>query len=180
MLIYAIAIGSAHGINPLLPLFLEERLGIDENSIWCVFMYIGSMSVFARVLLLGRAVDRFGEVRVSRIGICSLASAFLLMPFVGSLGALAIVIAFHPLGMALTFPCLTALLSQIVPPSERGTYLGLQQSFAGLARILSPLLYGVAFDLIGSDAPFWGAGVIVLSTLLLGIGLARATANAQN
>ena len=179
ILIYALAIGSAHGINPLLALFLDDRLGIDVDSIGYVYMYIGSLSVFARVLLLGRAVDRFGEVRVSRIGICSLALAFLMMPFVGSIGMLAFVLAFHPIGMALTFPCLTALLSRLVPQADRGMYMGLQQSFAGGMRVLAPLLYGNAFDLLGKGSPFWAAGSIVLATLLLGVGLRRATAAAE-
>jgi len=179
VLIYAIAIGSAHGINPLLPLFLEQRLGFDDDSIGYVFMYIGSLSVLVRVLLLGRAVDRFGEVRVSRFGICSLATAFLLMPFVGSIGALALVLAFHPIGMAMTFPCLTALLSRLVPQGDRGMYMGLQQTFAGFARMCAPLLYGTAFDLFGRGAPFWCAGAVVLATLMLGVGLRRTTAEAN-
>jgi MFS family permease len=174
ILIYALAIGSAHGINPLLALFLDDRLGIDKDSIGYVYMYIGSLSVFARVLLLGRAVDRFGEVRVSRVGVCSLAAAFLMMPFVGSLGALAFVLAFHPIGMALTFPCLTAVLSRLVPQQDRGMYMGLQQSFAGGMRVLAPILYGNAYDLLGKGSPFWAAGSVVLATLLLGAGLRRA------
>jgi MFS family permease len=173
ILIYALAIGSAHGINPLLALFLKDRLAFDIDSIGYVFMYIGSVSVFARVLLLGRAVDRFGEVRVSRIGIVSLSLAFLMMPFVHSIGALAFVLAFHPIGMALTFPCMTALLSRLVPQADRGMYLGVQQAFAGLCRILAPLLYGNAYDLLGKGSPFWCAGSVVIATLLLGIGLQK-------
>jgi len=131
--------------------------------------------VFARVLLLGRMVDKFGEVRVSRIGICSLSLAFLMLPLVNSIGMLAVVIAFQPIGMALTFPCLTSLLSRLVPQTDRGMYLGLQQTFAGLARVASPLLYGQAYDWFGKGSPFLCAGSIILATLLLGIGLRRAT-----
>lgn len=175
ILIYAIAIGTAHAINPLMALFLDDRMGIDDKSIGYVFMYIGSISVFARVLLLGRAVDRLGEVRVSRFGICSLVAFFLLMPFVGSLGSLALVLALQPIGMALTFPCLAALLSRLVPQADRGMYMGLQQSFAGVVRLLAPLVYGNVFDSVSKGAPFWIAGAVVCATLLLGAGLRRAT-----
>jgi len=177
ILVYAVAIGTAHAINPLMALFLDDRLGIDEQSIGYVFMYVGSLSVFARVLLLGRAVDRLGEVRVSRIGICSLAAFLFSMPFVGSLGSLALVLALQPIGMALTFPCLTALLSRLVAQADRGMFMGLQQSFAGLVRVLAPLVYGNVFDLVGGGAPFWIAGAVVLTTLALGVGLRRATAS---
>ncbi len=175
VLIYAIAIGSAHGINPLLALFLGDRFGVTEQTIGYLFFYIGSLSVFARVLVLGRLVDRYGEVRVSRVGLCSLVTAFFLLPFADSLGTLALAVAFLPIGMALTFPCLTSLVSRLVPQSDRGMYLGVQQSFAGFARVVSPLVYGFAFDRFGNTSQFWFAGAIVLSTLLLGIGLRRAT-----
>jgi len=178
ILVYAIAIGTAHALNPLMALFLDARLGVDEQSIGYVFMYIGTLSVLARVLLLGRAVDRFGEVRVSRVGICSLATFCFAMPFVGGLGSLALVLALQPIGMALTFPCLTALLSRLVPQADRGMFMGLQQSFAGLVRVLAPLIYGNLFDLVGGGAPFWSAGLIVLTTLALGVGLRRAIAAA--
>ena len=176
IIVYSLAIGTAHAINPLMALFLDDRMGIDDKSIGYVFMYIGSISVFARVLLLGRCVDRMGEVRVSRIGVCSLATFFLLMPFVGSLGSLALVLALQPIGMALTFPCLAALLSRLVPQPDRGMFMGIQQSFAGFVRVMAPLVYGKAFDLVSIDAPFWIAGGVVLTTLLLGVGLRRATA----
>ena len=175
ILVYSVAIGTAHAINPLMALFLDERMGIDDKSIGYVFMYIGSISVFARVLILGRCVDRMGEVGVSRIGVCSLAACFLLMPFVGSLGSLALVLALQPVGMALTFPCLAALLSRLVPQPDRGMFMGIQQSFAGFVRVMAPLVYGKAFDLVSIDAPFWIAGCVVLTTLALGVGLRRVT-----
>lgn len=176
ILIYAIAIGSAHGINPLLALFLNDRFHVEEQHIGYLFMYIGSLSVFVRVMLLGRTVDRFGEVRTSRIGICALTTGLATLPLVGSLGGLAASVACLPIGMALTFPCLTSVLSRLVPQHERGMYLGIQQTFAGLARILAPLGYGNAYDLVSHGAPFWAAASVVLSTLLLAVGLGRRTA----
>ena len=104
-----------------------------------------------------------------------LALAFLLLPFAHSIALLALIIAFQPVGMALTFPCMTSLLSRLVPERERGMYMGLQQTFAGLARVMSPLLYGQAYDHWGTGSPFWCAGSIVLATLFLGVGLAKST-----
>jgi MFS family permease len=175
VLVYAIAIGSAHGINPLLALLLEERFGVTEATIGYLFLYIGSLSVFARVLVLGPLVDRLGEVRLSRIGLLCLATSLLLLPSATTLVTFALVIALQPLGMALTFPCLTSLLSRLVPAHERGLTMGMQQTFGGLARVAAPLLYGRAYDELGGGAPFWAAGLAVLATLLLGIGLGRAT-----
>ena len=42
----------------------------------------------------------------------------------------AAVIALVPLGAALNFPSVTALLSRVVDESERGLYMGVQQTYA--------------------------------------------------
>ena len=50
--IYAIAIGAFQGVNTVLALFLNVRYQVNERTIGFFFMYIGAISVFARVLLL--------------------------------------------------------------------------------------------------------------------------------
>ena len=171
LLIYAIAIGAAQGVNPTMVLYLEHRFGFTETTIGYLFMYIGALSVFARVLLLGRAVDRLGEVKLSRLGIATLAAGLVALPLARSLPELAGAVALLPLGMAMTFPCLTSMLSRVVSATDRGLYMGLQQSFGGVARLCAPLVYGFAYDLIGRQAPFLFAAAVVGAPLLLGFGL---------
>lgn len=168
ILVYAIAIGAFHGVTSVLALFLQRRFGVTAETIWPFFLYLGSISVLARVLLLGRAVDRFGEMRTSRVGIVTLASGILLMAFAKSLPVLALAVALMPIGAALTFPCVTALLSRIVGTADRGLYMGLQQTYGGIARVGAPLFYGVVFDRVGVAAPFLFASGFVASTLLVG------------
>jgi MFS family permease len=171
--IYSIAIGAFQGITAVLALFLNARFQVNEKTIGFFFMYIGAISVFARVLLLGRAVDRLGEPRLSRIGIIMLAAGVGTMPLAGSLGLLAVSVAMIPLGTAFTFPCVTALLSRVISPADQGLYMGLQQTFGGVARIVAPLFYGWAFDTLGIQVPFYFAAAFVLATIFLGLGLDR-------
>jgi MFS family permease len=180
ILIYAIAIGSFQGTNTILALFLNVRFDVTEKTIGYFFMYIGAISVFTRVLLLGRAVDRLGEARLSRLGIVLLAGGLLFMPLSRTLAMLAVAVAMIPLGTAFTFPCVTALLSRVIRQSERGMYMGLQQTYGGVARIAAPLFYGWAFDTLGPAAPFFFAAAFVLATIMLGFGLDQhAAAPAQ-
>jgi MFS family permease len=169
--IYAIAIGAFQGTFPILPLFLNEEFQVTERTIGYFFMYIGSISVFARVLLLGKAVDRLGEARLSRVGLVLLALGLAGMPLSPNLGFLAIAVAMLPLGTAFTFPCVTALLSRVIHPADRGLYMGLQQTFGGASRIIAPLWAGFAFDALGTGVPFYTSAVIVLATISLGLGL---------
>jgi MFS family permease len=173
ILIYAIAIGAFQGISAVLALFLNARFQVTELTVGYFYMYIGAISVFARVLLLGPLVDRFGEAHLSRAGIVTLAIGVACMPLAGSLGALALVVAMIPLGTSFTFPCVTSLLSRVIAPGDRGLYLGLQQTFGGVARIAAPLFYGWAFDRLGHAVPFYCSAAFVLATLLLGYGLDR-------
>jgi MFS family permease len=169
--IYAIAIGAFQGTFPVLPLFLNEEFQVTEKTIGYFFMYIGSISVFARVLLLGKAVDRLGEARLSRVGLVLLALGLAGMPLSPNIGFLAIAVALLPLGTAFTFPCVTALLSRVINPADRGLYMGLQQTFGGASRIIAPLWAGFAFDALGTGVPFYTSAVIVLATISLGLGL---------
>ena len=121
--IYAIAIGAFQGSFSVLALFLNARFQVTEQTIGYFFMYVGSISVFTRVLLLGRMVDWLGEARLSRLGLILLAAGVLGMPLARNLWMLAIAVALIPLGTAFTFPCVTALLSRVIVPRERGLYM---------------------------------------------------------
>jgi MFS family permease len=169
--IYAIAMGAFQGVTAVLALFLADRFQVTEQTIGYFFMYIGSISVFTRVLLLGKAVDRLGEARLSRIGVLLLAIGLGGMPLARSLPVLAIAVAFIPLGTAFTFPCVTALLSRVISARERGLYMGVQQTFGGVARIIGPLWAGFAYDHLGTGVPFFTSAAVVLATLMLGVGL---------
>ena len=171
ILIYAIAMGAFQGVTAMLPLFLSARFNVDAGSIGYFFMYVGAISVFTRVLVLGRAVDRFGEARLSRVGVLLLALGIAGMPLSTNLPTLALAVAMVPLGTAFTFPCVTALLSRVINPAERGLYMGMQQTFGGVARILVPLWAGFSFDHLGVGIPFYTSAIAVLATVVLGLGL---------
>jgi len=135
--IYAIAIGAFQGSYSVLALFLNARFQVTEQTIGYFFMYVGAISVFARVLLLGRMVDWLGEAKLSRLGLVLLAAGVLGMPLSRNLAMLAVAVALIPLGTAFTFPCVTALLSRVIAPRQRGLYMGMQQTYGGVARIVA-------------------------------------------
>lgn len=171
--IYAIAIGAFQGSFAVLALFLNARFQVTEQTIGYFFMYIGSISVFTRVLLLGRMVDWLGEVKLSRLGLLLLAAGVLGMPLSRNLWMLAIAVALIPLGTAFTFPCVTAMLSRVISPRERGLYMGMQQTYGGVARIIAPLFFGWSFDKLGVSSPYFFASAFIVATILLSPQLAE-------
>ena len=169
--IYAISMGAFHGVTAILALFLAVRFGVDERTIGFVFMYIGTISVVTRAGILGWALDWLGEARLSRIGALLLAAGLASIPLAAGFTTLALAIALIPLGTAFTFPCVTALLSRVIGRHERGLYMGVQQTFGGLARVIAPILAGYAYDHGGRSLPFYVGAGAVLATILLGSGL---------
>src|SRR5688572_14879410 len=169
--IYAISIGAFQGSFAVLALFLNARFQVTEQTIGYFFMYIGSISVFTRVLLLGRMVDWLGEVKLSRLGLLLLAAGVLGMPLSRNLWMLAIAVALIPLGTAFTFPCVTAMLSRVISPRERGLYMGMQQTYGGVARVIAPLFFGWSFDTLGVSSPYFFSSAFILGTIFLGFGL---------
>src|SRR6266403_2924771 len=169
--IYAISIGAFQGSFSVLALFLNARFQVTELTIGYFFMYVGSISVFARVLLLGRMVDWLGEAKLSRLGLVLLAAGVVGMPVSQNLWMLAIAVALIPLGTAFTFPCVTALLSRVIRPRERGLYMGMQQTYGGVARVIAPLFFGWAFDSLGVSSPYFFSAAFIVATIFLGFGL---------
>jgi MFS family permease len=171
--IYAISIGAFQGSFSVLALFLNARFQVTEQTIGYFFMYIGSISVFTRVLLLGRMVDWLGEAKLSRLGLLLLAAGVVGMPLSRNLWMLGIAVALIPLGTAFTFPCVTALLSRVISPRERGLYMGMQQTYGGVARIIAPLFFGWSFDTLGVSSPYFFSSAFIVATIFLGFGLDR-------
>lgn len=169
--IYAIAMGAFSGLMAILALFLADRFGVNEDNIWIFFSYVGVISVVTRAGILGRAVDHYGEARLSRIGLVLLTAGLATIPFARGYVSLALAVALIPLGTAFTFPCVTSMLSRVIPSSERGLYMGVQQTFGGLARIIIPLWAGFAYDHLGMTIPFFTSAALVGGTIFIGLGI---------
>jgi MFS family permease len=118
-----------------------------------------------RAGLLGRMIEWLGEPQLTRLGLILLSVGLALIAAVHSYLTLIISLTLMPLGTAFVFPCVTAMLSRVVPSRNRGLYMGVQHTFGGVSRVVFPLAAGVAMDHLGLGFPFVVAGVLVLGTL---------------
>jgi multidrug resistance protein len=169
--IYAIAMGAFQGYNAILAFFLADSFGVNEHTIWWFFTYVGALGVIVRAGVLGWVVDRLGEARLSRLGSALLAAGLAAIPLTTDFVGLAIAVGLVPVGTAFTFPCVTALLSRVIGSHERGLYMGVQQTFGGIARVIGPIWAGFAWDHFGHSVPFWTGAALVVGTIFLGLGM---------
>jgi len=169
--IYAIAMGAFSGLMAILALFLADRFGVGKDQIWIFYTYVGAIAVVTRAGILGKMVERYGEAHLARIGLAFLATGLATLPIARGYFMLAIAVALIPLGTAFTFPCVTSMLSRVISSRERGLYMGVQQTFGGLSRVIVPLWAGFSYDHFGKNVPMFTSAALVLGTMMLGYGI---------
>jgi multidrug resistance protein len=167
ILIYGVGMLAYSVLTSVLALYLGAEFGTTEHTIGKWFFYIGTIQVVMRIALLGPIVDRIGEAWAMRAGTAILVCGLLLFPIPNSALLLALIVPCVPIGTALLFPSTTSLISRHVSRSEYGTVMGVAQTFAGIARIMGPMLATAAFQRLGHPAPFFIAGGIVALVGLL-------------
>ena len=136
-----------------------------------IFTFMGTISVITRAGILGKAVDRWGEVQLSHIGLIMLAAGLAAFPLMPTYVTLYLAVTLIPLGTAFTFPCVTSMLSRVISRNERGLYMGVQQTFGGLARVIVPLFAGYTYDHFGHSIPFLVSSGLVLIGFFVGLGI---------
>jgi multidrug resistance protein len=168
-LIYASAMFGQSVVFAVLALYLHATFGVDEYTIGYFFVYVGIFSVVLRSALVGPIVDRLGEPRAILLGSAALILGFIGYPLAPSLWTLAIVIPLVPIGTALLFPATTALLSRSTDRAEYGTTMGIAQTFAGVSRLIAPVLSTAMFEHVSQASPFFfAAGMVGVGSLMAG------------
>lgn len=143
----------------VLALWLNARFGITATTIGWFFVFTGLLSLVMRSLLLGPVVDRIGEAGAMRLGTAIVAAGLLLFALAPSVWWFTALIPAMPIGTALLFPATTSLISASTAQSELGTTMGVAQTFAGISRVIAPVLGTMAFQRLGVNAPFLIGGV---------------------
>ena len=171
ILIYTAGMMAFMAMNAVMALFLASRFGITEESIGWFYFAVGGVSVIMRAILLGALVQRFGEVRILRIGAFLLGLGMIVAPFATTPWQFLSAIILLPAGTALLFPSTTSLVSRYADPEVVGQTMGVQQSFGGMSRLVGPIWAGAAFQHLGEPMPFWLAGALVWLTGIFALRL---------
>ncbi len=160
--VYGIGMLAFSLLTSILALWLGARFGVTEKTIGYFFVYSGLLALVMRSLFLGPVVDRIGEVWAMRTGTIIFGIGLLLYTTAPSIVSLIFIIPFVPIGTALLFPASTSLLSHASDPNELGTTMGVAQTFAGIARVIAPIVGTIAFQRLGTNSPFYLAGITML------------------
>jgi MFS family permease len=128
-------------------LFAMRRLTLDgkpfgASEVAYVLAYGGGLGIILQGFLMGRLVDRFGEKRLVRFGLSSMAIGYMVMSQAYGLGLAIVAATFSSLGHGIVRPSLTSLITRSADRREQGAVLGVNQSLQATAQILAPLIGG--------------------------------------
>ncbi len=143
-------------------LFAEAKLGFGEAEMGAVFTVMGLVGVVGQGVFVGRAIARWGEERVTQLGLLLGGVGFFSVLLAYDLPSLLGLGGLLGFGGALVTPPISALLSKRTAPERQGAIMGAFNSFQSLGRIVGPLGGGFVFDRLGYDFPYLLAGGVFL------------------
>jgi DHA1 family tetracycline resistance protein-like MFS transporter len=154
--------------------FCGDLFGIDERGTGYVLAFIGVVAAAVQGGLVRPLARRFTEVALMRSGTLVQAVAFaglVRAGTTGSPGSLYVSSALLALGNGLTQPSTLAFISRRAPADRQGATLGVNQSFASLARTFGPAAGGWLYANVGPRAPYASASIGMIIALALAAGL---------
>jgi len=148
------------GMETTLGLLVYDRFAITASGLGWLLTLAGIASIIAQAGLVWRLSARFGDwnVAAGAAVLIALALATLpLTPFVVFLVGVCIVGAAQGALTNIT----ASMASRLAPAGATGKYVGINQAFSALGRVVGPVLAGALYD--------WGpqAGYLILGALSL-------------
>lgn len=149
-------------ITYLLPIWTADNLGYTPKEVGMVLGIQGLIMAIIQGGLIGRLIDRFGEIPLMRTAL--LALVFGLCLAVVASGHVAIPLAFFiaMTGANFCFPILNSLASKRADAKHRGQMMGATGSASAWGRVVGPLVVGFTVTHYGYPAAW---AVLVVASL---------------
>ncbi len=162
-----------NGFTTVLVLYLRNSFNWTEGMAGAAFAVVGVIAMVVQGTLIGPLVNRFGELRLTLIGLGLLTSGCLLVPMATPATSVPVVysaVALLALGTGLVTPCLRALVSRRLGSEGQGSALGGLQGLQSLGTFLGAAAAGLSYDRLGTTSPFWFGSLMLVGVAVLVAG----------
>lgn len=140
----AVAMLTATVVNVALPTLARDLDAGSAGQKWIVNGY--TLTLAALILIGGSLGDRYGRVRLYRVGVLWFAVASLLCAVAWSTRSLIAFRLLQGVGGALLTPGSLAIIQATLRPDDRGRGVGAWSGISGVAAAVGPLLGGVLVE----------------------------------
>jgi len=154
------------GFEATLSLLGEARLGFSLVTTGAVFTAIGVLLVAVQAGAVGPVTDRLGELGTLRLGLALDAAGLAALALDAGWTGLTVSLVLLVIGQGLLSPTLSSAMAGRAG-SQRGRWLGWQQSAGGLARVVGPVAAGALFEHVSIAAPYFAGAALMIAALAL-------------
>jgi MFS family permease len=176
-----------NGFTAVLVLYFKQVFDWGPGLAASAFLVVGVVATVVQGGLIGPLVKRFGEWRLTLVGLGLVITGCLLITAATKGNAHSVVfvaVAILAMGTGLVTPCLRSLVSRRLDDSGQGAALGSLQGLQSAGSFIGPPVAGLAYDTMGSCSPFWlGISLLAGVAFLVAGGLpgqARPTHNSTH
>jgi predicted MFS family arabinose efflux permease len=146
----------------IMPLWSEARFAWGPRQVGFIFMYLGLVVMTVQLGVVGRLTPILGEGRLLMIAVGSYSAGLVIMTVAPSWHWMIVGITFTGAAGALFNTVAVTWVSRHAGEQERGTVIGVYQSFVYLGRAVGPTFSGLMFQTLGVNSPLLlGAAVLV-------------------
>jgi MFS family permease len=168
---FLVTLGFA-GFESTLSLLTYDMKYSDRDNFW-IFAYVGAVLMLTQGFLYRRLVKKYHEVQLMRLGVGIMFLGLVGLAAVAMAGSSSlrpptffISLALGVIGFAFLTPSVQALISKRSDPGRQGEVLGVNQSFAALARILGPVAGVVLFKAEDTHVLPYAASAVLLVVVI--------------
>ncbi len=119
--------------------FLVDRIGLGQSAIGFLFAYIGVLVTLVQVLLVKPVSKWFKSAEILVLSLIILSIGMFLVSTAGHVLLIYIVMPILALGMGLSLPNITGLVSQSADEESQGEIMGIQQSLQAVSVVVPPM-----------------------------------------
>jgi MFS family permease len=165
--------------SAILPEWQYVTLGMSPQAISFSFAYIAAVTIVAQAWGVGPLVKRYGEERVTQVGVVIYTMALVSLSSSGSLISFFFAMTLLAFGLGIFTPVLNSLISKLAEDHERGAVMGIQQSAAAFSRVTGPLFAWYVYAQFKGSSAFIAATISVVPALIMAFWVAGRSAAAR-
>jgi multidrug resistance protein len=155
------------GLQSNFSLFTLARFGWGPSENAVIFSVIGISGALTQALIMRRVVRHFRDQSIATVGLLLQTGAYLALAAAYTRWLAFAASSLTAVGVGITTPTLSGIVSNSVSDQEQGVMLGTVQSVGALTRIVGPLWAGFVFDWLGPGAPYWSGAIFIAIAAML-------------